>query len=70
MLETNSCKNVVKISMSIFFHSECFIDLTMSIRFIVRDFVYSDDLQFRQQEELDIADTTEKELWVCDLTEL
>jgi V-type H+-transporting ATPase subunit C len=38
--------------------------LTAFLRFIVRDFVYSDDQQLKQQEELDLADTTEKELWV------
>ena len=33
-------------------------------RFIVRDFVYSQDLIEKQKEELAAADTTEKELWV------
>lgn len=33
-------------------------------RFIVRDFVYSEDLVEHQKEELATADTTEKELWV------
>ena len=33
-------------------------------RFIVRDFVYSEDLIEKQREELAAADTTEKELWV------
>ncbi|KAH9947644.1 ATPase V1 complex subunit C [Amylocystis lapponica] len=32
-------------------------------KFIVRDFVYSDDMLVQQREELDTADTTEKELW-------
>jgi len=32
-------------------------------KFIVRDFVYSDDSQTQQREELDAADMTEKELW-------
>ena len=35
-----------------------------SPRFIVRDFVYSEDLIEKQREELSAADTTEKELWV------
>ena len=33
-------------------------------RFIVRDFVFSEDLIVKQKEELAAADTTEKELWV------
>ena len=32
-------------------------------RFIVRDFAYSDEQASKQQEELDVAGTTEKELW-------
>lgn len=34
------------------------------IRFLVREFAYSDEQAQKQQEELDIAGTTEKELWV------
>jgi hypothetical protein len=34
-------------------------------RFIVRDFVYSEDELTKQREDLSMADTTEKELWVC-----
>jgi V-type H+-transporting ATPase subunit C len=37
----------------------------MAFRFIVRDFVYSEDAISKQQEELALADVTEKELWVC-----
>ena len=33
-------------------------------RFIIRDFVYSDDSQLQQREEFDAAGMTEKELWV------
>jgi V-type H+-transporting ATPase subunit C len=33
-------------------------------RYIVRDFVYSEDALEKQREELETADTTEKELWV------
>ena len=33
-------------------------------RFIVRDFVYSDEEIERARQELDTADMTEKELWV------
>jgi len=33
-------------------------------RFIVRDFVYSEDEISRQKQELEMAGTTEKELWV------
>lgn len=40
-------------------------------RFIVRDFVYSEEQIAKQEEELEIADSTEKELWVrtasCDI---
>ncbi|KAG6837112.1 hypothetical protein H0H93_014418 [Arthromyces matolae] len=32
-------------------------------KFILRDFVYSEEEVLKQQEELDTADTTEKELW-------
>lgn len=34
------------------------------LRFIVRDFVFSEELIEKQKEELSAADTTEKELWV------
>lgn len=37
-------------------------------RFIVRDFVYSEEQIDRQREELELADTTEKELWVRNRT--
>lgn len=33
-------------------------------RFIVRDFVYSEEQIAKQEEELEVADATEKELWV------
>ena len=36
------------------------------IRFIVRDFEFSEDLIEKQKEEIVAADSTEKELWVCD----
>jgi len=32
-------------------------------KFIVRDFVYSDEGQVKQHQEMSVADTTEKELW-------
>lgn len=35
------------------------------LRFIVREFVYSQDEIQKQRQELDNAGTTEKELWVC-----
>ena len=38
------------------------------IRFIVRDFEFSEDLIEKQKEEIVAADSTEKELWVCDCT--
>jgi V-type H+-transporting ATPase subunit C len=38
--------------------------LTPDDRFIVRDFVFSEDQIEKQKEELAAADTTEKELWV------
>jgi hypothetical protein len=34
------------------------------LRYIVRDFVYSEEDLDKQRAELDMADTTEKELWV------
>jgi V-type H+-transporting ATPase subunit C len=39
--------------------------LTNPKRFVVRDFVYSEEQIAKQREEFDMADTTEKELWVC-----
>lgn len=33
-------------------------------RFIVRDFVYTDELALKHQQELELAGTTERELWV------
>lgn len=33
-------------------------------RYIVRDFVWSDEVLDKQREELELADSTEKELWV------
>ena len=38
--------------------------LLTSPRFIVREFTFSEDAIERQREELQAADTTEKELWV------
>jgi hypothetical protein len=35
-----------------------------STRFIVRDFTFSEEQIAKQEEELEIADATEKELWV------
>jgi hypothetical protein len=40
------------------------LTVLFSPRFIVRDFVYSEAQITKQREELDMADTTEKELWV------
>lgn len=37
-------------------------------RFIVRDFAYSEEQIDKQREELEVADTTEKELWVRNRT--
>lgn len=34
-------------------------------RFIVRDFIYSEEEIAKQRQEMDMAGTTEKELWVC-----
>jgi V-type H+-transporting ATPase subunit C len=47
----------------------CLIALFLP-RFIVRDFVYSEEQITKQREELNMADTTEKELWVSYTTEL
>lgn len=41
-----------------------FTEVSRASRFIVRDFAYSEDLVEKQREELAVADTTEKELWV------
>jgi hypothetical protein len=42
-----------------------YMDLTNPIpRFIVRDFVYSEEEIIKQQQDLEVAGTTEKELWV------
>ncbi|KAG5648157.1 hypothetical protein DXG03_006111 [Asterophora parasitica] len=43
-------------------HDE-FVQACRENKFIVRDFVYSEDDLSKQREELDTADTTEKELW-------
>ncbi|CAK5280131.1 unnamed protein product [Mycena citricolor] len=43
-------------------HDE-FIQKCRENKFIVRDFVYSEDEVAKQQQELETADTTEKELW-------
>jgi hypothetical protein len=40
------------------------LDLSMDFRYIVRDFVYSEDVLEKQRLELATADTTERELWV------
>jgi hypothetical protein len=46
------------------YHYHLFLSDCVSDRFIVRDFVYSEDEIAKQREELEMADTTEKELWV------
>lgn len=38
--------------------------LTTSLRYVVRDFQYSSDQVDKEREELQTADTAEKELWV------
>ncbi|OAX39006.1 ATPase, V1 complex, subunit C [Rhizopogon vinicolor AM-OR11-026] len=43
-------------------HDE-FVQKCRENKFIVRDFVYSEEQIAKQEEELEIADTTEKELW-------
>ncbi|RDB28518.1 V-type proton ATPase subunit C 1 [Hypsizygus marmoreus] len=43
-------------------HDE-FVQACRENKFIVRDFVYSEDELAKQREDLDMADTTEKELW-------
>ncbi|TFK57433.1 ATPase, V1 complex, subunit C [Heliocybe sulcata] len=43
-------------------HDE-FVQKCRENKFIVRDFQYSEDAMAKQREELDTADTTEKELW-------
>ncbi|KAF5377604.1 hypothetical protein D9615_005199 [Tricholomella constricta] len=43
-------------------HDE-FVQTCRENKFIVRDFVYSEEQLIKQREELDTADTTEKELW-------
>jgi len=40
-----------------------FVQKCRENKFIVRDFVYSDEQIDKQREELELADTTEKELW-------
>jgi hypothetical protein len=37
-------------------------------RFLLRDFVYSDENLHKQEEELSNADNTEKELWVSSIS--
>ncbi len=37
-------------------------------RFLVRDFAYSDEQAQKQQDDFDMAGTTEKELWVGSLS--
>jgi V-type H+-transporting ATPase subunit C len=44
-------------------HDE-FIQKCRENKYIVRDFVFSEEEIARQQQELSAADTTEKELWV------
>ncbi|KII93439.1 hypothetical protein PLICRDRAFT_49486 [Plicaturopsis crispa FD-325 SS-3] len=43
-------------------HDE-FVQKSRENKFIVRDFVYAEELLAKQREELETADTTEKELW-------
>lgn len=61
---TNSYRNVERTSEFAIFGSLEYIRYFQSSRFIVRDFVYSEEQIHKQREELDSADTTEKELWV------
>ena len=50
-------------------HSCYIIILTTAQRYIVRDFQYSSDQIDKEREELQMADTAEKELWVSFPTE-
>lgn len=45
----------------------CWMETNPIFRFIVREFVYSQDEAAKQQRELEIAAATEKELWVTPL---
>lgn len=44
-------------------HDE-FVNKCRESKFIVRDFVFSEESIHTQREELEVADVTEKELWV------
>lgn len=58
----NLCRNVEKTSASSLLPASR--RYPNVYRFIVRDFVYSEEEVEKQQHELSTADTTEKELWV------
>ncbi|KAE9410818.1 ATPase, V1 complex, subunit C [Gymnopus androsaceus JB14] len=45
-------------------HDE-FVQKCRENKFIIRDFVYSEEEMAKQRQELDLADVTERELWVC-----
>jgi len=48
-----------------------YMDLAnLNPRFIVRDFVYSEEEIIKQQQDLEVAGTTEKELWVRQIQNL
>jgi len=61
---TSSCRNVERISQSTFKEIHGYISCPHNSRFIVRDFVYSEELLVKQREDMAMADVTEKELWV------
>lgn len=59
----SSRRNVERISMRNFnFDEKKALDI--ALRFIARDFVYTDEMAAKHQQELELAGTTEKELWV------
>lgn len=42
-----------------------YLPILLLKRFIVREFTFSEEQLVKQRQELDIANTAEKELWVC-----
>jgi len=61
---TTLFRKVGKISEPRFYQLEFLFSEMICRRFIVRDFVYSEEEVIKQQRELELAVTTEKELWV------
>jgi hypothetical protein len=58
----NLCRRVGKTSKLPLIFSQYILNPVS--RFLVRDFVFSEDELIKQREELEMAKTTEKELWV------